>query len=78
MDGKQTMKTAKIMSLENLYIYGTMYTVVCLWIIRSEDKSTITNLLVEFKKHNEKSSSIQCVMTNKDITEWDVIKEQLP
>lgn len=52
--------------------------IVCLWIVQSEDKSTLTNLLVEFKKHNESSSLIQCVMTDKDITEQDVIREQLP
>ena len=52
--------------------------IVCLWIVQSEDKSTLNNLLVEFKKHNESSSLIQCVMTDKDITERDVIKEQLP
>ena len=43
--------------------------IVCLWIVQSEDKLTLSNLLVEFKKHNESSSLIQCVMTNKDITE---------
>ena len=52
--------------------------IICLWIVQSEDKSTITNLLVEFKKHNESFSLIQCVMSDKDITERDVIKEQLP
>lgn len=52
--------------------------IVCLWIVQSEDKSTLINLLVEFKKHNESSSLIQCVMTDKDITEQDVIREQLP
>ena len=30
--------------------------VVCLWIVQSEDKITIPNLSVEFKKHNESSS----------------------
>ena len=33
--------------------------IICLWIVQSEDKSTITNLLVEFKKHNESFSLIQ-------------------
>ena len=51
--------------------------IVCLWIVQSEDKSTLSNVLVEFKKHNEGSLLIQCVMTDKDITERDVIKEQL-
>jgi len=52
--------------------------IVCLWIVQSEDKLTITNLLAEFKKHNENSSLIQCVMTDKDMTERGVIKKQLP
>ena len=52
--------------------------IVCLWIVQSEDKPTLSNLLVEFKKHNASSSLIQCVMTDKDITERDVIKEQIP
>ena len=51
--------------------------IVCLWIVQSEDKSTLSNLLVEFKKHNASSSLIQCVMTDKDITERDVIREQI-
>ena len=41
-------------------------------------QSYVTNLLVDFKKYNENSSLIQCVMTDKDMTEQDVIKEQLP
>ena len=36
--------------------------IICLWIVQSEDKSTITNLLVEFKKHNESFPLIHCVM----------------
>lgn len=52
--------------------------IVCLWIVQSEDRSTLTSLFVEFKKHNESSSLIQCVMTDKDMTERDVIKQQLP
>ena len=52
--------------------------IVCLWIVQSEDRSTLTSLFVEFKKHNESSSLIQCVMTDKDMTERVVIKQQLP
>ena len=32
--------------------------IVCLWIVQSEDRSTLTSLFVEFKKHNESSSLI--------------------
>ena len=52
--------------------------IVCLCIVQSEDKITITNLLVEFKKHNESSSLVQCVMTDEDMTERDVLNEHLP
>jgi len=52
--------------------------IVCLWVVQSEDKVTITNLFVEFKKVNENATLIQCVMTDKDMTERDVIKEQFP
>ena len=52
--------------------------IVCLWIVQNEDRSTLTSLFVEFKKHNESSSLIQCVMTDKDMTERDVIRQQLP
>ena len=27
--------------------------VVCLWLVEHEDKETLTNLMMEFKKHNE-------------------------
>jgi len=33
---------------------------------------------VEFKKVNENATLVQCMMTDKDMTERDVIKEQFP
>jgi len=50
--------------------------VVCLWIAQCEDKETITSLLVEFKKHNDEWSLIKCIMSDKDMTERNVMKEQ--
>lgn len=52
--------------------------VVCLWIVQCEDKETITSLLVEFKKHNDQWSLIKCVMSDKDMTERNIMKEQFP
>ena len=52
--------------------------VVCLWIVQCEDKETITSLLVEFKKHNDEWSLIKCIMSDKDMTERNVMKEQFP
>lgn len=43
--------------------------IVCLWVVQSEDKVTITNLLAEFKRCNENATLVQCVMTDKDMTE---------
>ena len=52
--------------------------IVCLWVVQNEDKVTITNLFAEFKRCNENATLVQCVMTDKDMTERDVIKEQFP
>ena len=52
--------------------------IVCLWIVQCEDKETITSLLVEFKKHNDEWSLIKCIMSDKDMTERNIIKEQFP
>jgi len=43
--------------------------IVCLWVVQSKDKVTITNLLAEFKRCNENATLVQCVMTDKDMTE---------
>ena len=36
--------------------------IVSLWITQFEDKETITELVQEFKKHNEKWSAVQCII----------------
>ncbi|XP_065902182.1 zinc finger SWIM domain-containing protein 3-like isoform X1 [Dysidea avara] len=52
--------------------------IVCLWIVQCEDKEIIASLLVEFKQHNDSRSLIKCVMSDKDMTERNVIKEHFP
>ena len=52
--------------------------IVCLWIVQCEEKETIASLLVEFKQHNDSWSLTKCVMSDKDMTERNVIKEHFP
>jgi len=52
--------------------------IVCLWIVQSEDKETITTLLVEFKQHDDSWTQTSCVMLDKDMTERNVIKDLFP
>ena len=50
--------------------------IVCLWLTQFEDKETITELVQEFKKHNSSWSLTQCIMSDKDMTERNVLSEQ--
>ena len=52
--------------------------IVCLWLTQFEDKETITKLVQEFKKHNSRWSSVECFMSDKDMTERHVLSEQFP
>lgn len=52
--------------------------IVCLWLTQFEDKETITKLVQEFKKHNSRWSSVECIMSDKDMTERHVLYEQFP
>lgn len=52
--------------------------VVCLWLTQFEDKETITELVQGFKKHNSCWSSILCIMSDKDMIERSVFREQIP
>ena len=47
--------------------------IVCLWLTQFEDKETITKLVQEFKKHNSRWSSVECIMSDKDMTERHVL-----
>lgn len=52
--------------------------IVCFWLVYHEDKATFTKLMSEFKKHNKSWSDIQCIMSDKDMVERDVLKEEIP
>ena len=52
--------------------------IVSLWLTQFEDKETITELVQEFKKHNSSWSLTQCIMSDKDMTERNVLSEQFP
>lgn len=51
--------------------------IMCLWITQFEDKETITELMQEFKKYNENWCLIQCITSDKDMTERNVLKEEI-
>ncbi len=52
--------------------------IVALWLTQCEDKVTLGSLMSEFKKHNKSWNSIQCIMSDKDMTERNVLTEHLP
>lgn len=52
--------------------------IVALWLTQCEDKVTLGSLINEFKNHNESWNSIQCIMSDKDMTERNVLTEHLP
>ena len=52
--------------------------IVCLWLTQFEDKETITELVQEFKKHNSSWSSTQSIMSDKDMTERNVLSKEFP
>ena len=51
--------------------------IVALWLVSSEDESTIGFLMDVFRKYND-TSKTQCVMADKDMTERNIITEKLP
>ena len=51
--------------------------IIALWLTQCEDKETLRALMNELKK-NENWSSIECIMSDKDMTERDVLIEHLP
>ena len=51
--------------------------IVCLWITQFEDKETVTELMQEFKKYNENWCLIECIMSDKDMTERNVLKKEI-
>ena len=52
--------------------------IVCLWLTQFVDQETITELVQEFKKHNSSWNLTQCIMSDKDMTERNVLSAQFP
>lgn len=52
--------------------------IVALWLTQCEDKETLGALMNEFKRHNKNWPFIECIMSDKDMTERDVLIEHLP
>ena len=52
--------------------------IVCLWLTQFEDQEIIPELVQEFKKHNSCWNLTQCIMSDKDMTERNVLSAQFP
>ncbi|KAJ8264587.1 hypothetical protein GJAV_G00151020 [Gymnothorax javanicus] len=52
--------------------------IVALWFVRQEDRETVGQMIKIFKSHNPKAGEIRIVMADKDLTERDIITEELP
>ena len=51
--------------------------IVALWIVASEDRISIKNMVHIFKRHNSTDKTV-CIMSDKDMTERDVLSEEIP
>ena len=51
--------------------------IVALWIVASEDRISIKNMVRIFKRHNS-TDRTACIMSDKDMTERDVLSEEIP
>ena len=52
--------------------------VICIWVLTQEDTQTIRKMVEMFKKHNGNWDKVECVISDKDMNERHVLKEQLP
>ena len=52
--------------------------IVGLWLVENEERKTLAFALDAFKKHNPQWEKVECLMTDKDITEREVIYEKFP
>ena len=50
---------------------------MALWIVASEDRITIKNMVHIFNRHNSTDRTV-CIMSDKDMTERDVLSEEIP
>ena len=50
--------------------------IVCIRFVNQEDNQTITKMLESFKKLNDNWEKVECIITDKDMTEGQVLGEQ--
>ena len=51
--------------------------IVALWIVASEDQIFIKNMVRIYKRHNSTDRTV-CIMSDKNMTERDVLGEEIP
>ena len=52
--------------------------ILSLWIVSDESRETIREMMKVFKWGNDNWTSIRCVMSDKDMVERNVIREEIP
>ena len=52
--------------------------IICIWLVATEDKNTLSYLMEKFKERNSTWSDVQVVTADKDFTEREVLVEKLP
>ncbi|XP_014678906.1 PREDICTED: putative protein FAR1-RELATED SEQUENCE 10 [Priapulus caudatus] len=52
--------------------------IVALWIVADEDAQTLRQMIRTFKSQNDNSNKIKCIMADKDMTERQVMINELP
>ena len=52
--------------------------IICIWLVATEEKNTLSCLMEKFKERNSTWSDVQVVMADKDFTEREVLVEKLP
>ena len=51
---------------------------VGIFLAADEDADTIREMITFFKKHNSKWQKIECIMSDKDMTERNILIEEIP
>lgn len=46
--------------------------IICIWIVNQEDKEAIRKMMETFKMHNDNWEEVECIVTDKDMTERQV------
>ncbi|KAK3105874.1 hypothetical protein FSP39_007585 [Pinctada imbricata] len=52
--------------------------IICFWIVSDESASTLQSMLKIFKNFNPKWDEINCIMADKDMTERQTLKTEIP